>query len=373
MGCDLDLWLEPAPGCAVPDNCFAVLKNPNSEACSPVLPCAADKVNYLGPGNEGDTVFVDIFQRVGSVKVNCLTPGLLEEACIDWPGRPALQLRIKVVTVDLTCKTEETVLTEVQQPNETELQRDGDEGFLSVPETGEPKLAEVATQDQDPVKPVQLVRASTESAQMPQQAPLPEWRASETLHQRSRTPAAIALERAVTLPHCDRIIPNLYLGGVNAASDTASLCDAGIRAVCCCCREMEFPSKEFSKQLEYYRVDVEDMSIEPIELFFGEATEFIHSWVSREQPVLVHCRAGVSRSASVVIAYLIAFHGYSLHDAFFLVRSRRSVVTPNLGFMEKLGDFEESKRNTDPTIDINKYMAWYQSPDRAGVPDLQPD
>ena len=33
-----------------------------------------------------------------------------------------------------------------------------------------------------------------------------------------------------------------------------------------------------------------------------EATEFIHSWISREQPVLVHCRAGVSRSASIAIA-----------------------------------------------------------------------
>merc|ERR1712176_1621640 len=101
------------------------------------------------------------------------------------------------------------------------------------------------------------------------------------------------------------------------------------------------PTKEFSPEVEYYRVDVEDISREPIELFFPEATEFIHSWISREQPVLVHCRAGVSRSASVIIAYLMTYQGYSLHEAFFLVKSHRSVITPNVGFMEKLCNFEE--------------------------------
>merc|ERR1712217_746207 len=140
--------------------------------------------------------------------------------------------------------------------------------------------------------------------------------------------------RPIVLNNCDQIIPNLYLGGVAAASDTQQLVQQGIRAVICCVRELEFPTSEFNKEVEYFRVDVEDISREPIELFFPEATEFVHSWLSREQPVLVHCRAGVSRSASVVIAYLIEYLGYSLHAAFFLVRSHRAVVTPNIGFME---------------------------------------
>jgi len=181
---------------------------------------------------------------------------------------------------------------------------------------------------------------------------------------------------AIALNNCDRIIPNLYLGGMPAAEDTTALLQNGFRAVCCCCREQEFPDSRFCQDLEYYRVDVEDMSVEPIELFWPEATEFIHSWVSREQPVLVHCRAGVSRSASVVIAYLMEYQGYSLHDAFFLTRSHRSVVTPNIGFMEKLGDYEENVSQgttTEPTIEINKYIAWFDTQDRAAVPDLKPE
>eukprot|EP00413_Alexandrium_margalefii_P015955 CAMPEP_0204524020 /NCGR_PEP_ID=MMETSP0661-20131031/7152_1 /ASSEMBLY_ACC=CAM_ASM_000606 /TAXON_ID=109239 /ORGANISM="Alexandrium margalefi, Strain AMGDE01CS-322" /LENGTH=216 /DNA_ID=CAMNT_0051529749 /DNA_START=36 /DNA_END=686 /DNA_ORIENTATION=- len=181
------------------------------------------------------------------------------------------------------------------------------------------------------------------------------------------------LYKPISINNGDQIISCLYLGGVQAVADTQSLVEQGIRAVCCCCRELEFPSSDWCKDLNYYRVDVEDMGGEPIDLYFPEATEFIHSWVSREQPVLVHCRAGVSRSASVVIAYLIAYQGYTLHDAFFLVRSHRSIITPNLGFMEKLGDFEEAQRGHQPTIEINKYESWYTSPERAAVPDLKPD
>jgi dual specificity phosphatase 12 len=183
-----------------------------------------------------------------------------------------------------------------------------------------------------------------------------------------------SLFKPVVLNNCDQILPFLYLGGVDAVADTQCVVDQGIRAVVCCLRDLEYPEKDFRKEdIEYYRVDVEDISREPIEMFFPEATEFIHSWVSREQPVLVHCRAGVSRSASVVMAYLMTFQGFTLHDAFFLVRSRRSCVSPNIGFMEKLCDYEEAQQETDTTVDINKYISWYTSEGRAAVPDLDPE
>jgi len=179
--------------------------------------------------------------------------------------------------------------------------------------------------------------------------------------------------RPIVLKNCDQVIPNLYLGGVDAVADSQRVSSQGIKAICCCLREMEYPSNEFCKDVEYYRVDVEDMGREPIEMYFPEATDFIHSWISREQPVLVHCRAGVSRSASVIIAYLMTYQGYSLHEAFFVVKSHRSVITPNVGFMEKLCNFEEERQSRSPTIDMNKYESWYTSSERGAVPDLIPD
>lgn len=77
----------------------------------------------------------------------------------------------------------------------------------------------------------------------------------------------------ISLANCDKILDNLYLGGVEAVGDHDQLTSQGVRAICVCCREFEIPSKSFVPTIEYYRVDVEDMSKEPLEFFLEEATE----------------------------------------------------------------------------------------------------
>ena len=174
---------------------------------------------------------------------------------------------------------------------------------------------------------------------------------------------------AITLDNVDEIVENLYLGGITAAYETENLVEQGIRAVVCCVRETEFPSYDFNKQIHYFRVDVEDVSIEPIEYFWPEAMQFIHEHHSKGLPVFVHCRAGVSRSASTVIAYLVSQLGFTLKDAFLLAHKKRPVVTPNLGFMDKLCELEKSITGTS-SIDLFKYESWWSGSHMAEVPDV---
>lgn len=57
--------------------------------------------------------------------------------------------------------------------------------------------------------------------------------------------------------------------------------------------------------------------------------------------ILVHCMAGVSRSASVIVAYLMKIENLSVKDALSSLREASSKVCPNKGFMEQLQMFEE--------------------------------
>ena len=56
--------------------------------------------------------------------------------------------------------------------------------------------------------------------------------------------------------------------------------------------------------------------------------------------VLVHCQAGVSRSPTIVIAYLMRQFGISTNDAFNKVREKRPIISPNIVFMSQLMDYE---------------------------------
>jgi protein-tyrosine phosphatase len=88
----------------------------------------------------------------------------------------------------------------------------------------------------------------------------------------------------------------------------------------------------------YHYVFVEDDEKADILQYLDEATEFIHN--HKDVNVLVHCAAGMSRSATVCIAYLIRYKGYSLNYALEICKKARPIVCPNKGFMEQLKVYE---------------------------------
>lgn len=379
MARDWELLLEAAPGCVVPQDCFATVRPHDAKTSSPPQQCFPNEESRLGPVKGGGPVIVDIFQRVGTVSLSFVEPGASREVELNWPGVTGVRFHITVVPPEPLAQD----VIDAIKVDAAQDEHPCSAGLSRAPSPAPPLAGltdeEAAWAGAKGLAPSrEFIERETLSGILDAELPAPE----AVFHRQKSVDGGVAswnlpdekpMYKPITLNNCDQIIPNLYLGGINAASNTQELVEQGIRAVCCCCRELEFPERDFEPQLKYFRVDVEDIGREPIELYFPEATEFIDSWVSRDQPVLVHCRAGVSRSASVVIAYLMTYHGYTLYDAFFLVRSHRSIITPNIGFMEKLGDYEEKLKGTEPSIEINKYIGWYSTPERAAVPDLMPD
>eukprot|EP01096_Ripella_sp_DP13-Kostka_P004412 TRINITY_DN1662_c0_g1_i2.p1 TRINITY_DN1662_c0_g1~~TRINITY_DN1662_c0_g1_i2.p1 ORF type:complete len:113 (+),score=41.63 TRINITY_DN1662_c0_g1_i2:48-341(+) len=78
-----------------------------------------------------------------------------------------------------------------------------------------------------------------------------------------------------------------------------------------------------------------------------KAVQFIADHKQRGNKVLVHCMAGISRSTTVVIAYLIAHEGWTLQKSWHHVLSRRRIAYPNPGFWALLNEWEKVHRGPD--------------------------
>lgn len=68
----------------------------------------------------------------------------------------------------------------------------------------------------------------------------------------------------------------------------------------------------------------------------ADCLPFIHEAIGRKENVLVHCNAGVSRTAAVAIAYLMHYHAMPFEVAHALVKNKRPAIQPNAGFTKQL-------------------------------------
>ena len=138
-------------------------------------------------------------------------------------------------------------------------------------------------------------------------------------------------------PSC--ILPGkLYLGDYRGAHDDAFLQSEGIRAILSLGSMEDHVHYRLHPDMEHHFVFIDDNEREPIHEHFEECVTFIRN---APGPVYVHCWAGVSRSATIVLAYLILAPpeeggGLEIKEAWQLVKSKRACVHPNDGFMDAL-------------------------------------
>ncbi|XP_068600483.1 uncharacterized protein si:dkey-175m17.7 [Brachionichthys hirsutus] len=158
----------------------------------------------------------------------------------------------------------------------------------------------------------------------------------------SSLPASLSDESAMT-PDAENavvsaILPFLFLGNERDAQDLDLLLHFDIGYVVNVTTHL--PLYHVSAGLRYKRLPATDNSKQNLRQYFEEVFEFIEEAYQSGQGVLVHCQAGVSRSATIAIAYLMKHTLMTMTDAYKYVRSRRPVVSPNLNFMGQLLEFE---------------------------------
>ncbi|KAM9194529.1 dual specificity protein phosphatase 18 isoform 1-T1 [Dugong dugon] len=94
------------------------------------------------------------------------------------------------------------------------------------------------------------------------------------------------------------------------------------------------------KDIQYMHVPVADSPISRLCDFFDPIADHIHSVEMKQGRTLLHCTAGVSRSATLCLAYLMKYHAMSLLDAHTWTKSCRPIIRPNSGFWEQLIHYE---------------------------------
>ncbi|XP_046698097.1 dual specificity protein phosphatase 18 isoform X2 [Silurus meridionalis] len=143
--------------------------------------------------------------------------------------------------------------------------------------------------------------------------------------------------RAPRLSGPSQITDYLYISNGKTATDSSVLTRIGISCIINATQETDnfrLPS------VEYVHVPVSDSPSAQIQEHFDPVADKILGVKALHGRVLVHCCAGVSRSATLCLAYLMKYREMSLTEAHALLRTCRPIIRPNHGFWRQLIDYE---------------------------------
>jgi len=139
-----------------------------------------------------------------------------------------------------------------------------------------------------------------------------------------------------------KILDWLYLGDVDDAHSHSWLHKHGITHVLNCAEELPNFHKEC---FVYMHCKLDDDPEQSLKNCLTRTFNFIEkARKTKNGRVLVHCYAGISRSASIVIHYLMRYYGMSFEQAKQFVKSKRSKIDPNKGFKHQLRQIEMTQK-----------------------------
>lgn len=143
------------------------------------------------------------------------------------------------------------------------------------------------------------------------------------------------------------ILPFLYLGCAKDSTNLDVLEEFGIKYILNVTPNL--PNLfENAGEFKYKQIPISDHWSQNLSQFFPEAISFIDEARGKNCGVLVHCLAGISRSVTVTVAYLMQKLNLSMNDAYDIVKMKKSNISPNFNFMGQLLDFERTLGLSSP-------------------------
>jgi hypothetical protein len=127
--------------------------------------------------------------------------------------------------------------------------------------------------------------------------------------------------------HPSQILPGIYLGNYINANNLEEIRRLRINYILNCASDIKI--NNLPTDVKYCHLDMIDSPQLNIFQYFGKAFAFIESARKNNCNILIHCKLGISRSTSILIAYMIKHYGYSVKKSLDLIKSKRKQVNPN--------------------------------------------
>jgi hypothetical protein len=131
------------------------------------------------------------------------------------------------------------------------------------------------------------------------------------------------------------IIDNIYLGNSSHTED--ELRTIGISYIF---NITNNHYREYNRIIEL-KYPTEDIYTQNIMESFPDIVKKMKELNDEGLNIYIHCHAGISRSSSIIILYLMTYHNYNYEDAFKFVRNKRICIQPNRSFIEQLKVLEK--------------------------------
>lgn len=150
----------------------------------------------------------------------------------------------------------------------------------------------------------------------------------------------------------DEVYPNLYLGEESIAKSRSGLKNLGVTHILNASQGKDDGYHVHTNHVMYRPVNIEYLGIEATDIssfnlskYFDKCNDFIDNALQNGGKVMVHCKVGASRSATIALAFLMMRRHFRLPDAIRSVRREREIC-PNDGFLQQLCDLYEKLRKS---------------------------
>lgn len=134
--------------------------------------------------------------------------------------------------------------------------------------------------------------------------------------------------------------PHIYIGSLEALDDPEALDAAAITHIL---TVLDYDHCDWDEFNKFERLYIETGDIENVDIIqhFDATNNFLDTAVSKGGTVLVHCAFGISRSCTLVMAFLMSRRGKSFDEALETIRKGRPFAMPNMGFEGQLKTYEK--------------------------------